>query len=168
MAQCATSTFVVDKHVCEKDALREKDARVRHLTESQKDRIGPDTAFVETDEAWLFRRNRCAFQADQVSCLEGAYAEREAVASALDWARVSDQARAARCGPHGQARWIVAERGSAAAYDGSGRLVAFALRTGRPAWSNYASFEASGNDIRFRTKDRGSMSCTTAAAGGAS
>lgn len=160
MVGCATSTFAVDKTVCADADLRALDTRLRVLLANNGDKVAPGTAFVEADEAWLGRRNQCAFQAAQRDCLIVAYAERSYLAEALRSAGAATIEGA--CGRSFPDARLIFGRDTVTAYDDLGRIIALGVLRARPGWRYFASAERSTKQVRFRTLDGATLACRPA------
>jgi uncharacterized protein len=151
---CEGSAFVVDTLVCADPALKAADARVRVPSADQARLLDAASDYVERQEAWFQRRNRCAFAADQPACLRDAYVERTVVLAAL--AHDSAQDRAGQCGT--MAVRIGMVEGATIIRDDN-RLVAVALPAPRSSWRNFVTMDARGKTLRLRRPDGAHMDC---------
>lgn len=154
LAGCEGSAFVVDQLVCVDPALKAADAGVRVPSADQSRLLDAASDYVERQDAWFQRRNRCAFAPDQPACLRDAYAERTAVLAAL----VHDpaQERAGQCGT--MAVRIGTVEGATVIRDDD-RLVAVALPTPRSSWRPFVTPEPRGKGWRLRRLDGAHIDC---------
>ncbi|WHO39877.1 hypothetical protein PMI04_004595 [Sphingobium sp. AP49] len=154
LAGCEGSAFVVDKLVCADPALKAADARARVPDADQARLLDTASDYVEPQDAWFQRRNRCAFAADQPACLRDAYAERTAVLAALAHDPAQD-----RPGLCGKVPVRIGQVGNAAIIRDDSRLVAVALPSSRSPWRPFVTVELRGGTLRLRRLDGVQMDC---------
>ncbi|MBO9524870.1 MAG: hypothetical protein J7517_01895 [Sphingobium yanoikuyae] len=154
LAGCEGSAFVVDRLVCADPALKAADARVRVPSADQSKLLDAASDYVERQDGWFQRRNRCAFADDQPACLRDAYAERNAVLRALAHDPAPD--RAGRCGE--MAVRIGTPEGATIIRDDS-RLVAVGLPKPRSSWRPFVTAEPHGKAWRLHRLDGAHIDC---------
>ncbi|WP_313330614.1 hypothetical protein [Sphingobium yanoikuyae] len=154
LAGCEGSAFVVDKLVCADPALKAADAHVRVPSADQSRLLDAASDYVERQDGWFQRRNRCAFAPDQPACLRDAYAERSAVLAAL--AHDAAQDRAGQCGE--MAVRIGTLEGATIIRDDS-RLVAAGLPKARSSWRPFVTAERRGKALRLHRLDGAHIDC---------
>lgn len=161
-ADCAHPIYATEPFVCSTLSLRAQDYAMRVLLAGAApgDLLGR-APFLEGQDEWLRRRSMCAFQADQLSCVTAAYAERLTVLRAFREAKVR-AARKVGCAP---ARWAVAMQangpdGAVVLFDAIGAVRAVALPQAEPGgWQPFVSVQRTGSSWTFQAASGIAMRC---------
>jgi len=161
-ADCARPVYATDRFVCDDPQLRASDSALRE--KASRIDIDRSSPWIEGHVEWFRRRSLCAFQADQRTCVVGAYAERRAVLDALDHPQVgSIRSVPVRCTTPDIVAIAEGSQMTLFGVEGAVAGVAFAPARDSP-WRNYVTATRKGRVIAIESTDAKKSKCRLAAA----